>query len=626
MGLFRPRPHIRALQVPSQLPARPKEPGTFLFLAAYDSMNQPMAALIPALLARGCRVLLVAASTDDSANLYPFADCGVKPIEAGQVTGADLASVDVVVMPPVRMYGLQSLVTEIRRRGLLIVSFATLFSSVVMREYPDLLLCLGRDKFDEMHRNGLAYNMVAVGNPQYDKLVAHRRSHPAPIRRVLIVDQGGYPYGDKGKSELARTLECIARFNPEIEFVIKPRFYRQLKGRSTHAEATRTIDYLSNPPKNLRVLGIPQHLEDILCDFDAMITSWSTAYLDAAMYHLPLILISGLDSVDVFDVRLQRVHEAMEHLAGTGCVHDYHELQEKQVPFTLVDPAYLEREVYHGDTPCIERVIHTIRLAYRKHTVEGRQWCHPFALSYDEFAAGIDAIETEDRLGPHALGRHHYLVQLNEWMQERVYANRCLACPFDLSGFTAYFERSFASEDPQMIDYFDVYLDLLQRAKRRWNAMYDAYFADEDTRKGLATDAVLQDYYFDWLCDKRRYQALADFDGPILAPSSYAYNLSRAEFARGNLPDAYGFLQQFLDAVTAPHVHVVGKDKHALPLIKGLFGKQGAGQFVKFALQDGNMPKLKELGLQELGEDSVPHLVHHVFRMGMGIRSPFNSR
>lgn len=620
MGLVKPS-SIQALPLPLHPSVRAAEPKTYLFLAAYDSMNQPIAALIPALLARGCQVIVAAGSTDDSANLYPFTGCGVTPIAAAHLAEADLAAVDVVVMPPVRMYGLQPLVEAIRRRGLLIVSFATLFSSVVMREYPDLLLCLGQEKIDEMHRNGLDYHMVAVGNPQYDKLVARRRSGNDPIRRVLIVDQGGYPYGETGKRELAHTLECIARFNPDKQFAIKPRFYQQLKGRATHAEDAHTVDYLVNPPENLQVLDAPCHLEDILPDYDAMITSWSTAYLDAALYNLPLILISGLDSIDVFDVRRQRVHEALKHLGGTGCVHDFRKLQEGPVPFTLVDPAYLEHEVYRYQTPCAERAIHAIELTYRSHSVANRRWGHPFALTYDEFVDSFDTLESEVRLAPHALARHYYLVRLNEWMQERVYANRCLACPFDLSGFRYYFSHSFADADPRLVDYFDSYLDLLQSAKRRWKTMYDAYFSAAETQQDFSSDAVLQDYYFDWLYDKHRYQTLAEYKGPILAPSSYAYNLSRTEFARNNTQAAFGHLQQFLDEAAAPQSQVVGKGKRALPLMSSLFGKQGAGQFVTFALQDGNITKLKNLGLKTMGEDSAWHLLHHVVGMGAGALS-----
>lgn len=191
---------------------------TFLFISAYDSMNYVLAACAQEARRRKHRILVVVNDPKDSRNNKIYLKKNIEMISADSMDYSLLDQVDIAIAAPVRMIGFERIYAEIRKRNIFLVSFASLFSSVVMREYPDLVLCLGSDKFREFRQNYLKYNSIAIGNPQYDALVEQRRTAGGPISDVLIIDQevtltgagekaaGRYPYEDCTFSSGKRVL------------------------------------------------------------------------------------------------------------------------------------------------------------------------------------------------------------------------------------------------------------------------------------------------------------------------------------------------------------------------------------------------------------------------------------
>ena len=92
-----------------------------------------------------------------------------------------------------------------------------------------------------------------------------------------------------------------------------------------------------------------------------MICTWSTAYLDAVVYHIPLLLIEGFDSVDVFDVRTQRINDAYDVLKKTGVLYHFSEVRDKKLDFKYVDDEYIENDIYKYDEPAAPRVVDFMR-------------------------------------------------------------------------------------------------------------------------------------------------------------------------------------------------------------------------------------------------------------------------
>ena len=514
-------------------------------MGVFDSMNAVLAPLVLELEKRGHNVTVVVSDEHDAISTKAFKNNGVSVRDAEDFNTNELDQIDAVIAAPLRMRVYRRILSGIDKRCIPTFSFATLFSSVLMKMRADVVFTIGTDKFKEFEDNYLNYRCIAVGNPQYDTLVPYRKKgvDPEDIHKILIVDQGGYPYGEKGKQQLADTLISIATKNPSIEFKIKPRYLKSERGIQIHTSSEHLSDYIKVWPDNLTEYDVPTDLEKIAPEYDAMITTWSTAFMDALVLDMPLILISGLSSLDVFDVRKQRIAEAYGNLERTGCVYNYKDLIETDDvinKFKKADASYTERTIFHAGETASDKIAKIIEYYCNNISGNGLELLEKKQITYDNFVANPDCfgtcrINTEIQSFKNIAIRRH-----NLFLQDCVYINRCMGNVLDLS--------SIAKDEPGF-DQYKSWEDL-KPAVKEWEQQFEhirsEYFSREDIREKVQQDLILQDYYFEWLYNTKQYAMITDYNGTILAEGSYYYYLARINLDSGNREKAFDLLGKYL--------------------------------------------------------------------------------
>ena len=504
-------------------PATRNEPRRLnvLFIGAFDSTNYAYVELVHELTSRGHTCTVVVENERDVVNNKMFVSAGIPMVAESTFPLADLDAVDFVFSGPFLRRNDKPLLDAVHERQKFLISFANLFSSVTMRNSPDLVITSSESKFEEFAENGLRYNMVAVGNPQYDPLIRTRNARPriglGEIRKVLVVDQGAYPFGDLGKGQLAQTLISLAENNPHQVFHVKPRYLLEEDGEHLHSVSDHLYDHLRDIPDNLVLIQERTILEEIVVEYDAMITTWSTAHLDAAALGLPLLLIGGLDSVDVFDVRKQRVAAAYDHLAATGCLGDWKDLQTGPCPFNYVSDEYIRSEFADIATPCAPRVASLLEAVDDVVLRKGRAFSGSFQLPYAEFMSGLGdlvtrpAASTENRLS------RRLFTEVNTVAQNLVFDNRCLGFALDMSPMLRFWDRPLAA------DLTETDVERTVREVRDTGLrLKEEYF--ESHPGEVAGDRFVQDSYFDWLRTTRRFDELLGYSGTVVAPTSLEFN------------------------------------------------------------------------------------------------------
>jgi len=502
-----------------------------LFIGGYDSANYAHVELVREFAARGHSCTVVVENDKDVVNNKMFTSAGIPTTLLSRFSPADLDGVDCVFSGPFLRRQHKPLLRAIYERDTFLYSFANLFSSVTMRIAPDLVITSSQSRFEEFERNGLRYNAVAVGNPQYDPLLVARtqreRVKVESIRRVLVVDQGAYPFGETGKRQLAQTLVAMARNNPELSFAIKPRYVPNEEGEHLHSVSDHLYSYLGETPGNLTLISRPTILEELILDYDAMITTWSTAHLDAVALDLPLLLIGGLDSQDVFDVRRQRVEAAYAHLQETGCVVDWRELQSGPPPFSHVSADYANVEFYDTSVPCAPRIVDMVERIDAVLVSKGRVLCGNVQLPYSAFMDRIEQLpscettSTECRVG-RALYR-----ETNAAVQSLVFDNRCMGFALDMNRVLGFWNRSV--EDRSVGDVRGMVAEVRDAGARLKGEYFEAHPEE------VGRDPFIQDAYFDWLLEMRRYRELHSYDGRVVAPESLAFDRGMACLRRGRV-------------------------------------------------------------------------------------------
>lgn len=481
---------------------------TALFVAAYDSTNYVFVNIIYELQRRGFRTMLLVLDAEDemnnkmfSANQIPF--MGIKEFNLNKLTEVDFA-----FLTPFQNVKIREIYNKIEEYKIFCISFATLFSSVTMRVYTDLVFSIGTSKFQEFEENGLHYNMVAVGNPQYDNLVHERSKNPVrkgkDIRRVLFIDQGGYPFGKKGKQILGELLIAMAAHHTDKEFVVKPRYLpEEVEESVLHRPSEHIYEFIPEPPSNLHLMKEPAILENMMGEFDAVVTMWSTAYLDAALRGIPVMLIRGLPSEEVFDVRNQRIEEAFQRLSHSGCVVDYQDVLKGKMEFNYVDKTYLKEEAANIDHPCAPDIADVLEVLYEQLIIPGKRLKEVFQTDFQTFLRKLPTLKTIDVENESYQKWREVMKHFNEEIQELVFHNRCMAKPFDLQPLQKYW---YLQPD-------DVFDDKQKEAvsaeiSKTVENIREDYF--NSGQMEIETDPIRLDFYFDWLYANGKFDQILD--------------------------------------------------------------------------------------------------------------------
>lgn len=546
-------------------------PLNVLFISAFDSTNYVFVNLIKELTHRGHQCTVVVKDKDDAINNKMYVQEDIPFVEIDEFDMKLVGIVDFVFSAPLKYECYDTLYKKLNTANKFIITFASLFSSIVMGVNPDLALSIGKSKFDEFEENGLRYNQVAIGNPQYDKLVQLRarslERDRSNIRNVIMIEQGAYPFGQVGKTQLANVLCQIARNNPSITFTVKPRYLPSEQGKQLHVLSEHLYDFIENKPDNLVLLTEPVVLEDIMQDFDAAMTTWSTAYLDAAILGLPIILIDGLESIDVFNVRRQRIQAAYDRLRHSGCVVHFEELYHNPLPFKLVDETYLSEEIYDPYNPCVPRIMELLEFLYEKLIITEKRWQTIHQLEFSKFFREFEEIPLIDVGSDEYRHRKRLLNEANKILQKFIFENRCMGQVMDISPIKKIWEYPVSDKTSK-----DEITEALKQLRETTEVIKEDFFAEHFEL--VREDRILQDYYFQWLFMNKKYHELLTYDDALICPESLYFYRAVVLYKRHQYKTGTKYMAQFFEISANKECKDLRKDMSiSAYLWKGRLGK-----------------------------------------------------
>lgn len=166
---------------------------------------------------------------------------------------------------------------------------------------------------------------MPIGEPKNDSLVQMRKSSDS--KRILYIDTGHFPFGKKGKVQIANMLIKICDKYPDYELVIKPRWLPNKNFNVTHRNSMHIYDVIKECcvnrtiPNNLIMLLEHRDMQELLDESILAITTCSSAYLDIVLRGKNILIVEGFDSEDKFDFRINvELKEAYEQKRDSGCV------------------------------------------------------------------------------------------------------------------------------------------------------------------------------------------------------------------------------------------------------------------------------------------------------------------
>ena len=367
------------------------------FLAASDSGNYPFLNLIKIFKARGHEVH-VFCLFENYNHIKIFVDNYIEVTSVGKMTSTFLDTFDLLFVSenfPTE-HKINCLILE---KDIFVVSLAMLFENDYIYPYSDLIFTLGENKIKTLEDLGYKIPFMATGNPQYDNFKDDYRNSSKFQKIILYIDQGLYPVGSYGKSELAKMLIAIAINNPEYKVIVKPRYLPYEKDNQVHICYEHIYDYIIKNctalPENLVLLRKNVILRDLIRESSCIITPRSTAYLEAILMNKRIVLIEGLPSVECPDIRESRIERSYLKLRETGCVVNYKEIL-KYLPSGLeINQSFLTKEVYDFNTNATKKIIEVCEYIYTNLICKNKI-LQPRQFDYINYQESIKKYATED--------------------------------------------------------------------------------------------------------------------------------------------------------------------------------------------------------------------------------------
>ena len=147
-------------------------------------------------------------------------------------------------------------------------------------------------------------------------------------KRFLYIDSGHMPFGDAGKTQVARLLLEICRKFPEHELCIKPRWLRSdspFEPWVTHRNAQHIYNIIEGlcggaVPGNLNMLGAHYRLQDLVECSDVVLSLYTTAAMQAIIQGKPLVTLGGWENEHELFLSKKFVARLEKWHGETGCV------------------------------------------------------------------------------------------------------------------------------------------------------------------------------------------------------------------------------------------------------------------------------------------------------------------
>lgn len=164
---------------------------------------------------------------------------------------------------------------------------------------------------------------IAIGEPKYDR----NSDIIEDNKKLLFIDSGHYPFGTKGKYELAKTLLQICDIYPDYQLIIKPRFLPQDKV-VTHRNNLHIYDVIcelmgEDIRDNLVMLKEHYDLMALIDKCHTVICMHTTAFVGACISGKGLIVLDNLPSDDIYDTRLKTSYRIRDFIIPSGALVDY---------------------------------------------------------------------------------------------------------------------------------------------------------------------------------------------------------------------------------------------------------------------------------------------------------------
>ena len=280
-----------------------------LMLLKSDCGNHAMIKIYHELLAQGLFPDICSISFFNN-DLYDFENIDIKSINDVSIDDYDA----LIVTRNIFDYPI-SIEKIIHYKGLIISDNTTFYEGDDV--FGDVVFTSGTNNYKTMRDRGVELPVIPVGciksNP--NKSISNNKT-------ILWIESGHFPFGQKGRTEIADIIDSICAKNPDYTLIVKPRYLPNDCKEANHYNVDHIYNYLKTVAikrSNLRLLQTNCSLTDAIQDVQTVIHTYSSGFQEAIELNKEIINIGDISTAETVDLRHNRFQRIKDYIDRAEC-------------------------------------------------------------------------------------------------------------------------------------------------------------------------------------------------------------------------------------------------------------------------------------------------------------------
>ena len=334
-----------------------------LYLLSGDSENLSLCRTYQILLDRGYSVDCYAPRTD-IVSLYPFARERGDFLYLTEINQEIIDGYDAVICGR-NGFDIPNPEILIRYRGIIIADDTCFYEGHSV--YGDYICTCGElnaQNIPEYLRDRVFITGCIKADYDSDEISEYWKLAGDDIEeRVLYIESGHFPFGKRGRSELASAFCRMVREHPQSFFIVKPRFLEGEVKYAKHRNADHLYRYIWEAfqgvlPENLVLLDTHEDMSLLVNGADVCIHTYCSAHIEVVLAKKKLLNICDVPSEEVADFRKERFRQVTRMIDQAGCGISLCELSEGLSCAHRASESY-EKKVNFGEKGAAARFVET---------------------------------------------------------------------------------------------------------------------------------------------------------------------------------------------------------------------------------------------------------------------------
>lgn len=240
--------------------------------------------------------------------------------------------------------------------------------------------------------------VMKIGSPKLDhvfqEIVPAKES-----KRILFIETGHFPFGERGRTQVAQLILDMCKKCPDYTITVKPRFMLEDTKNVTRKNTDHIYKYIDKMcdgkiPPNLELLHKHYSLEEFIYQSHSIVCYGTSSYLEASLSGRGVIYIPDIESMDAVGDRQNKYWKAFnEFIKDTGVLVPYDNVLDYLPDGIPCSEKHLNKAIYSREN-VVPKIVDVVEYVWNTFLSKGQY----LANGHYEYNTYVDELRCDKDL------------------------------------------------------------------------------------------------------------------------------------------------------------------------------------------------------------------------------------